>query len=204
MPIIQCNLSATDQSVTNWNALTGATSTGTKIASGSVIDSTGAVVSGVAISVTDAWSGESDGSGFDVDTYPAGVENTSWLLGDGVGAISGNMVFAGLGAGTAVVTVYGNRDLAAVRTANIVITGAGGSTDSGTLSPETGGATTQADRTFTADPVTLGVSDNLTVAVTSDSADYTHISAIIVDFTASGGSTQAKRTMNHFRRRRAA
>lgn len=189
MPIIQCNLSATDQAVSNWNALTGATSTGTKIASGSVVNSVGGVVSGVAISVTDAWSTESDGSGFDVDTYPAGVENTCWQLGDGVGAVSGNVVFSGLGAGTATVTVYGNRDLAAARIANIVITGQGGSTDSGTLSPETGGATTQATRTFTADPVTLGVSDSLTVAVTTDSADYTHISAIIVDFTAGGGAS---------------
>jgi hypothetical protein len=187
MPIIQLNLCATAQSVANWVDVTGGDSTGTKVSAGNVFDSTGTTVPGVSVSVTQAWTVTLDTAGLDHDSYPAGVEQSTWRRDSGATA---NLIISGLGAGSASVLLYGNRDTGDTdRVASATVTGQAGSTFNGTYDPQTGGS--QSTRTLSGS-VNLGSSDSITIAVTTNAGSVnTFLNAVIIDFTASAGGGAA-------------
>lgn len=187
MTTIQLNLCDTALSNSGWNAVNGSGTTGTKIAAGSVIDSSDVVVTGVSVSCTDTWSVEADTGGHQgsSDTYPTNIKASFWRL-DAAGN-TGNVVISGLGAGTCTVTCYGNREVNESRISDVLVTGASGSTSSGSFNSNY--TLTQADRTFTSGTITLGGGDSLTVGITVNAgSSFAHLNAVIIDFTSSGQS----------------
>lgn len=169
---------------TNWNTVIGGTTTGTKVASGSVIDSAGSVVSGVSVSVTNAYDVTSDtgGATYIAGSYPDNVKLSYWRL-DTAGS-SGNTVISGLGAGTAVVYIFSGRDATGPRITDWTVTGASGSTSTGATD---GGydATTPANE-FVSSSITLGSSDSITITGTvRTGSSYGHLNGVKIVFTPS-------------------
>lgn len=189
MTMIQLNFCDSSAAAsTNWNTVIGGTSTGTKIASGSVVDSAGSVVSGVSISVTDAWDVTLDSGGADYITgdYPDVVKQSFWRL-DGE-ASSGNVVVSGLGAGTAVVSFFSARDATGPRIVDISVDGASGSSSTGAT--DAGHDATTPPNEFVSSSVTIGASDALTITATvRTGSSYGQVNGIKIDFTASSGGS---------------
>lgn len=183
---IQLNFCDSALSDSGWTTVRGGDSTGTKVASGSVVDSAGSTVTGVSVSVADAWDVVTDvGGNTGTDGgYPSNVKVSFWRL-DGDGS-TGNVIISGLGAGTATVKCYGNRDSASDRITDVVVTGASGSTSSGSYNARYDDPTT-ANREFQSSSVTLGASDTLTIACTCRAglSGFAHLNGATIVFTPS-------------------
>jgi len=160
------NLAMRASSFTNWNAIGSVNSTGTKVPSGSVVDSTNSVVSGVAIAVMSRFDGFLAGSGLDnADSYPSVVKtdtcgNDSATYGDCT------VRYTGLTSGNWQVTVYGNNDYStANRGCTVTATAQSGSTNNATYDAAGGfGIGSEASRTATVAAVTLGSGDYLDIS----------------------------------------
>lgn len=170
---------------TGWNSLTTPTSTGTKVASGSVVDSTNTVVPGVAIAVQARFD-TIFADGTDMDSYPTDVEasSASAEIGNNDNAI---VRLTGLGACTAIVTAYGNApgSTPGDRTTTVTVTAQSGSTTNGTYDA-INGAGNEASRTYTSSGVNVGASDYLDIQISDVSGgSASRCNAILVNFTAS-------------------
>lgn len=174
-----------EAALSNWNSVPSPLAAGTKF-SGTAVDSTGASAPSLTVGLPTAFDSGPGSGGSDVgDSYPPNVQ-INYVTIEG----AGNPVFvlSGLGAGTALVTVYGNRGAVPIgdRITNVTVTGQTGSTFSDTLDASASGS--QADRTASG-TVTTGISDDIRISMTR-TGTAGHVNAILVDFTpASSGPT---------------
>lgn len=185
--LLQFSIGATPGS--GWNVIGTPLVSGTKF-SGTAVDSTGATVSALTVALNTAFSSGPGSAGTDnADTYSTNIKQNYITI---EAAANPVFVLSGLGGGTAVVTVYGNRGTVSTgdRITNVTATGQSGSTFTDTLDAR-GDAGTQADREATGS-VTTGASDSITIGMTK-TGTAGHVNAIVVDFTPSATASMSPR-----------